>query len=161
MAELEGWADIHDHDDEMIIVGRPIPRLAMAEPLAGRTARISWQEGGVEDVDLAPAIMSHRAFIALRSDDALFAQMRVGERGDCIVWPDGAELSAVWIEELATQTLSNLEFRDAMSELQLSLDGMAARLGIARRLVADYRKDKIIPQVVVLATRYLLERHRG
>jgi len=48
-----------------------------------------------------------------------------------------------------------------MDALQMSLDGMAARLGIARRLVADYRKDKPIPKTVALATRYLLEQRKA
>lgn len=47
---------------------------------------------------------------------------------------------------------------DAMDKLHLTLDGMAARLGIARRLVADYRKDKPIPKHIALATKYLLSR---
>jgi len=41
------------------------------------------------------------------------------------------------------------------------LDGMAARLGVARRLIADYRKDKPIPKVVALATRQLLSTQLG
>ena len=48
-----------------------------------------------------------------------------------------------------------------MDRLHLTLDGMAARLGVARRLVADYRKDKPIPKHIALATRYLLERKAG
>jgi hypothetical protein len=47
-----------------------------------------------------------------------------------------------------------------MDELTLSLDGMAAQLGIARRLVADYRKDKPIPKSIALAVRYLVEHQR-
>jgi len=84
--------------------------------------------------------------------------MQVSEYGDCLEWEDGAELSAVWIEELAEESLNNAEFRDAMDKLNLTLDGMSARLGIARRLVADYRKDKPIPKHIALATKYLLLR---
>jgi hypothetical protein len=34
-------------------------------------------------------------------------------------------------------------------------------LGVSRRLIADYRKNKPIPRLVALATRYLLERRRA
>ncbi len=121
-------------------------------------ARILWKTGIAEWVDLTPALANHRAFVRLRSDDALFARLRVSEYGDCLEWDDGSELSAVWIEELAEETLDNAKFRDAMDKLHLTLDGMAARLGIARRLVADYRKDKPIPKHIALATKYLLSR---
>jgi hypothetical protein len=66
-------------------------------------------------------------------------------------------LSAAWIEELIDDPLDNAQFREAMNKLHLSLDGMAARLGVARRLIADYRTDKPIPKHIALATRYLLQ----
>lgn len=76
---------------------------------------------------------------------------------NALEWADGSELSAVWIEELALGSLDNAEFRAAMERMNMSLDGMAGYLGIARRLVASYRKDKHIPRHVALATRYLLQ----
>lgn len=137
-----------------------MPAIKAAEPLNGFQARIEWEDGREEIVDLSPAIFSHRAYVSLRSDPALFASFKVRDRGDALVWPDGRELSADWINELSPRELDNAEFRDAMSQLRLSLDGMAARLGIARRLVADYRKDRPIPKTVALATLYLLEHQR-
>jgi len=78
-----------------------------------------------------------------------------------VVWEDGSELSATWLYELSEPAfLTNAEFRSAMDRLHMSLDGMAMRLGIARRLVAEYRKDKPIPRTVALATRHLVDRHR-
>ena len=134
-----------------------MPAIRKAEPIANFVLRVEWDDGREEEIDVAPAILSHRAYIALRSDPVLFASFAVRERGDSLVWPNGQELSADWIQELAPRELANAEFRDAMSQLRLSLDGMAARLGIARRLVADYRKDRPIPKTVALATRYLVE----
>jgi hypothetical protein len=52
--------------------------------------------------------------------------------------------------------LSNEDFRAAMRTLDASLDVMAERLGVGRRMVAYYRKDMPIPKSVALATRYLL-----
>ena len=121
----------------------------------------SGRTGGTQLVDLTPALASHRAFVGLRLDDNAFRAFAVSEMGDALEWPDGAELPSTWIEELADASLDNAEFRDAMDTLQMSLDGMAARLGIARRLIADYRKDKPIPKHIALATRYLLEQRKA
>lgn len=141
-----------------IEVGNPLPGIVAAVPLEDRKVQITWRSGDVQTVDLWPALASHRAFVKLRTDDQHFSALRVSEFGDCLEWPDGAELPATWIEELADSPLGNLEFRQAMDDLNMSLDGMAARLGIARRLVADYRRDKPIPKVIALATLYLLSR---
>ncbi len=145
-------------DNDFISVGRPLPRIEGAVPGEGRTAHVTWKSGVTQLVDLAPALANHRVFVRLRTDDELFSKMKVSDYGDCLEWPDGAELSAMWIEELADAALDNAEFREAMDKLHLTLDGMAARLGIARRLVADYRKDKPIPKNIALATKYLLIR---
>jgi hypothetical protein len=143
-----------------IAVGAPLPRLESVEALGGRQVAVTWQGRPRQIVDLTPALASHRAFVRIRSDDALFRTVQVSQQGDCLEWPDGSELPAYWIEELAETPLGNAEFRDAMKSLQMSLDGMAARLGVARRLIADYRKDKPIPKHIALATRYLLEQRK-
>ena len=148
-------------DDQIISVGRRIPRILNAEPGVGRLVLIEWDDRPAQTIDLTPALASHRAFVRIRTDDVLFRSLKISEFGDCLEWPDGAELSAVWIEELADEFLDNEQFRDAMDKLQMSLDGMASRLGIARRLIADYRKDKPIPKMVALATRYLLEQRKA
>lgn len=144
-------------DDDFVEVEGPLPVIRRAEHVKGFVLRVEWDDGREEEVDVGPAIMSHRAFVSLRTDPSAFAAFKVRDRGDCLVWSEGQELSADWIQELAPRALNNEEFRDAMKQLRLSLDGMAARLGIARRLVADYRKDRPIPTTVALATRYLLE----
>ncbi|WIJ23653.1 DUF2442 domain-containing protein [Devosia sp. RR2S18] len=147
-------------EDDFVEIGGPLPRIRSARFAGEMKVSVEWEGGKVEIVDLRPAIMSHRHFVALRDNPELFASFRVRERGDALMWPDGQELSAVWIEELAPVTMRNDEFRQAMDDLRLSLDGMAARLGIARRVVADYRKDRAIPPSIALATRYLLEHQR-
>lgn len=144
-------------DDNFVEVGGPMAVILRAKPLGQMRIRVDWQDGRQEDIDIGPAIHSHRAFVTLRQDPELFSAFEVRSRGDALVWPGGQELSADWIAELAPRELDNAEFREAMAQLRLSLDGMAMRLGIARRLVADYRKDKPIPRTVALATRYLLE----
>lgn len=147
-------------DDDFIAVGEPLPRIESARFIDGMNVEITWQSGKVETIDLTPAIVGHRQFVRLRSDAKSFAKFAVSETADSLIWENGEELSAVWLEELAPASLGNAEFRQAMDELRFSLDGMAARLGIARRLIADYRKDKPIPPSIAMATRYLVERHR-
>lgn len=108
-----------------------------------------------------PAFASHRGFVRLREDDELFRHVSLGEYGAYLGWPDGSELSSAWIDRLRRSSLGNAEFRHAMDDLNISLDGMAAELGVSRRLIADYRKDKPIPKVVALATRYLLDQRKA
>lgn len=145
--------------DDLITVGKPIPRIASAVPLHGRMVEITWKDGGRKVVDLAGSLASRRVFIPLRNDDDLFRTLRVSEYGDALEW-DGPDLEfpASWLDRLADTEFSNEDFRRAMDVLDLSLDGMAAELGLSRSLVAEYRKDKPIPRHVALAMLYLLTR---
>ena len=144
---------------ELVGTGVPLPRIQDFSIGGGRIVNVRWQSGEQHIVDLTPALVSHRAFVRLRSDDALFRTAAMDEFGDAIVWDDGSELSASWIYDLAEpDILSNDEFRSAMDTLHMSLDGMAVRLGVARRLIAEYRKDRPIPRTVSLATRHLVDR---
>jgi hypothetical protein len=146
--------------DEFIEAGKPLRKIAAAVPLEARAVEVTWRDGNVEAIDLMPALLSHRSFVRLRTDDLLFSKIGVSEFGDALEWPDGSELTAAWIDELRPIEFGNDEFREAMEVLDLSLDGMAARLRIARRLVADYRKDKPIPATVAFAVQYLVEKRR-
>ncbi len=140
--------------------GEVLPRIAAAQPLDGRNVHITWQDGTSQVVDISPALASRRVFLRLRTDAPLFRTLRVNEFGNAIEWEDGAELTAIWIERLAPTSLKNDEFREAMDRLGFSLDGMASRLGLSRRLIASYRKDKPIPETVGLAVRYLIDKQR-
>lgn len=144
-----------DDDDDI-----PLPRLASVEPLDGRKIRVTWRDGRSQVVDISPALASRRIFLQLRTDDELFRTVRVNEDGVAIEWDDGAELTAMWIERLVPTSLGNDEFRDAMDQLGFSLEGMASRLGLSRRLIASYRKDKPIPETVGLAVRYLVDKQK-
>lgn len=150
-----------DTTDEWIEEGRQLPRIERARPLGDRNVELTWRgQRRSTVVDITPALANLRIFKRLRTDDRLFRELSVNEDGNALEWPDGAELSAVWIERLTESALDNSQFRDAMDEMEMSLDGMAAHLGVSRRLIANYRKDKPIPKAVALATRYLLERRR-
>lgn len=147
-------------ENELIIVGEPLPRISSVHLLDARQVRIDWAGGVSRVVDLMPALASHRAFIALRSDDDLFRTIRVNEDGNALEWADRSELSAEWIGRLPSCVMANSEFRTAMDDLRMSLDGMAAALQISRRMIAEYRKNKPIPRHIAYATRYLT-RHQA
>ncbi len=147
-------------ENELVIVGKPLPRISSVHLLDARKVRIDWAGGVSRVLDLMPALASHRAFIALRSDDDLFRTVQVNEDSNALEWADGSELSAEWIERLPSCVMANSEFRTAMDDLRMSLDGMAAALQISRRMIAEYRKDKPIPRHIAYATRYLT-RHQA
>jgi hypothetical protein len=147
-------------DDDRIAVGAPLPRLAGAVPLDGRMVKVMWRSGKTSVVDLAPALASRRAYIPLRNDDELFRTLRVSEYGNAVEWDGGLDFSAAWLSRLPEAEFTNADFRQAMEQLHLSLDGMAAMLDISRRKVAEYRKDDPIPKHIAYATRYLLQRAR-
>ncbi|MCM2291446.1 DUF2442 domain-containing protein [Allorhizobium sp. BGMRC 0089] len=144
------------HND-LISVGTPLPRISKAEWIEKRLVRITWKTGKTSAVDLAPALLSRRVYMSLRDDDALFAKLRVDEYGTCIEWPGGLDFSALWLSKLPSVEFDNASFRDAMDDLGMTLEGMAAALEISRRQVADYRKEKPIPRNIAYATRYLVE----
>ncbi len=145
--------------DDVIRVGRPLPRIAAVAIEDRRRVHVTWRDGTVVTVDLAPVILSHRVFIPLRKDDDLFQTVRVNEDGTAIEWDGGIELSGEWIERLPPIGMDNAEFRQIMDQLDLTLDGMAAQLDVSRRLIAQFRGVRPIPSNIALAARYLAEHH--
>ncbi|MBB1248510.1 DUF2442 domain-containing protein [Rhizobium sp. G21] len=144
--------------DDRIRIGAPLPRIIKANPVEGREVEITFDGGRPKRVDLRPVLESRKFFIPLRKDDEAFRRFKVSDYGDALEWPDGVELGALWLERLPDISFNNADFRDAMQRLGLSLDGMAAALGLSRRQIAHYRDDKPIPRHVALATRYLVDR---
>ncbi|KAB1071599.1 hypothetical protein [Methylobacterium planeticum] len=147
---------------DRIRVGDPLPRLAgvTAEPGSLRVS-VTWATGAragrTETVDLAPHLFTYRRFGPLRSDPTLFARARLGEWGASIAWgaDDDLEIPASVVEDLAARAMTNAEFSAFLDRHRLTLDAAAAQLGISRRLVAYYAKDRAIPRLVALACAYL------
>jgi hypothetical protein len=147
------------NDNYIVSAGEALPRIAEATPLDGRKVHVHFTDGSAKTVDLAPALASRRIYIPLRDDDALFRSFRISEYRNALEWNDDLDFSAMWLKALPPAEFANSEFRDALDRLQMTYDGMALALGISRRTVADYLKDKPIPIHIGLATRYLLEHH--
>jgi hypothetical protein len=88
-------------------------------------------------------------------DPRVFAQVRVGEWGHSVEWPDGTEIGA---EALWLETLSAIGREDTRGFLEwrlrhgLSLSKTADALGLSRRMVAYYSNgEKIVPKPILLA----------
>jgi hypothetical protein len=133
-------------------------RLRSASVVEGRHIRVLWEGGASEVKDISPALANNRSFVRLRKDDALFRTARVKADGSGVKWADGSEISAVSLLELPQTLMDNREFCNIMSDLNLSVEGLSALLGLSRRVIADYRRDKSIPKHVALSLRYLVER---
>ncbi len=86
--------------DDIISVGRPLPRLASVDVVTVHTIRIRFTSGVTRLVDLGPVLRSRAVFKTIHDDEQLFRQVAVNADGNALEWPDGAELSAVWLAEL-------------------------------------------------------------
>jgi hypothetical protein len=104
-------------------------------------------------VDLAPLIFSKKIFAPLRDDEPLFRTVHVVEDGAAIAWGVGGEIdmAATTIESLADEIMTPADFAEFLRRNGLSLDSAAAQLGISRRLVGYYAKERAIPRYIALA----------
>lgn len=143
-------------DNETITVGAEMPALGAIRHIRDFTVSVRWAAGArrgiTEEVDLAPAILQFRVFTPLRTDPALFSSVRIDDDGATLVWGDGQiDMAATTVERLASDAMSNAEFRAFIDRHRLTLDAAGAVLGLSRRQVAYYAKDRPIPRLVALA----------
>jgi Protein of unknown function (DUF2442) len=89
--------------DKMVRVGKPIPRISSVTAEDGLSVRITWQDGRSESIDLAPTILTFKAFRPLRNSPELFAKVDVEENGSGIRWNDEMDLASYTLERLADQ----------------------------------------------------------
>lgn len=151
-----------DEGDAIMTVGEPLPKLASVA-VAGDpyTVTVTWAAGArlgcTDKVDLAPVIFTFKVFRPLRDGTVPFDAVRLGDWGASIRWDgnDDLEIGAETIEDLAAAAMTNTEFSDFLRRNGLTLDAAAAQLGIARRRVAYFAKDREIPRYIALACRQL------
>jgi len=143
-------------DNDIITVGEPMPRIAGIRHVHDHVVSVTWADGprqGItENVDLTPVIMQYRFFQPLRGDIGLFASVQLGEDGHMLVWDNGRiDMAATTVERLTSESMTNAQFQAFLERHGLTLDAAAAVLGISRRQVAYYAKDRPIPRLVTLA----------
>lgn len=140
---------------------KTLPRIAAVsageKPL---TLRIRWVDGEEAEVDVSGLVETFRLYEPLRRSHQLFRQVRLGEYGTDVVWPDEMDIAAVTLWRLAQEqsgtTMSPEAFRHWRERNAYTLDLAARALGVSRRMVAYYEQGaKPIPRVVALATRSL------
>ena len=141
---------------DIIVVGEALPRLAAVRPLDGRRIAVKWangsRAGATEEVDLAPVIMTLRFYAPLRDDPHLFGTVELVDDGHTLVWGDGRiDMAATTVERLAREGMTNADFRAFLRRHRLTLDGAGAALGLSRRQIAYYAKDRPVPRLVALA----------
>ena len=124
------------------------------------TLRIRWVDGEEAEVDVSGLVETFRLYEPLRRSHQLFRQVRLGEYGTDVVWPDEMDIAAVTLWRLAQEqsgtTMSPEAFRHWRERNAYTLNSAARALGVSRRMVAYYEQGaKPIPRVVALATRSL------
>lgn len=140
---------------------KPMPRISVVKPGPGLTIDVTWEigsrSGTAECIDLEPDILTYKIYRSLRGAKGrpVFEDVRVTDGGTRLVWPDGTDMAATSLERLAEESMTNEEFRIFLSANNLSLTAASAQLGISRRQVAYYAKDKEVPRQIALACRGL------
>ena len=75
-------------------------RVSAVQPVHDFVVRLSFTDGTVRDVDLAPFLWG-AVFEHLREDSELFRQVRVDHELGTIVWPNDADLDPDVLYETA------------------------------------------------------------
>src|SRR5579863_246806 len=116
--------------------------------------RLRWTNDKVFVVDLEESVHRLKALKNLR-DRKFFARAEIGEGGHSIVWPDGADMGADRLWEIALEQNgrpATAEFIRWRMRNGLSLTDAAAAVGISRRAVAYYASgEEPVPRTVQLA----------
>ena len=125
------------------------------------TLRVRWDRGNESLIDVSGMIENFRVYAPLRNSPELFRQVRVGEYGTDVVWPDEIDMAAdtLWrlAQEQSGETMTAEAFRRWRERRAYTLDEAARALGLSRRMVAYYEEGhRPIPRVVALATRALV-----
>jgi hypothetical protein len=116
---------------------------------------LAWSDG-TDAVLRLVAILDDPAFAALR-DPEEFARVAVGDWGQSLCWPSGAEMGAdmLWLETLTATGHSDARaFLEWRTRHALSLSKAAEALGVSRRMIAYYSNgEKKVPKPILLACR--------
>lgn len=143
-------------DNDRITVTASIPKIGAVTAGEPFTVVVTWRDGRTESIDIAPIILSFKAFRPLRDDSALWAGVRVDEHGSAIVWSDDMDMANYTLDRLAEagRPMSREDFRAWMKRHGLTLDTAAPVLNISRRQVAAFSSgEKTIDRTIKLACR--------
>lgn len=151
-------------ETERTRIGEPMPSIESVAASDATRILVTWsggsRKGTTTNVDVAPLIYSKKVFAPLRNDPALLQTVHTVEGGAAIAWGENDEIdmAATSVERLADEFMTPMDFSAFLQRHSLSLDAAAAQLGISRRLVAYYAKEREVPRYIALACAYLDER---
>lgn len=126
--------------------------LTRVEALPNHRMQVSWADAPDATIDLTRTLKAG-PFHGL-SDQAVFAQVRLGDWGHSVVWPGEIEMGAdaLWLDSLSAwgreDTRAFLEWRLRNG---LSLNAAAEALGLSRRTIAYYSGGRAVPRSILLA----------
>lgn len=70
----------------------PRTTVTSVEPLDGRWLRLTFADGAVHELDLAPVLEAGGVFSAIRDNDELFRAVEVDHEFGAITWPGEIDL---------------------------------------------------------------------
>lgn len=135
---------------------RPI---SAVEPLAGRSLRITWDDGGSSNVDLADWIQAGGRIVAKLNDPALFAQAHVGEDGAAVEWiEDELTIDSIHLQLLESEQKGAPLLPESLKRWRkrhgLTQAEAAKALGVSPRMFQNYEGGRhFLPLTVALACR--------
>ena len=134
-------------------------QIAAVEPLAGRSLRIAWEDGGGSTVDLADWIRTGWRILARLDDPALFATARVGEAGAVVEWiEDELTIDSIHLQLLESEQKGAPLLPDGLKRWRkrhgLTQAEAAKALGVSLRMFQNYEGGShFLPLTVALACR--------
>jgi hypothetical protein len=144
------------NDPEIVNTGIPLPVIGAVKSVGGYNVEVTWvageRTGRTEVIDIAPMVLSYKAYRPLREAPELLNTVAVINDGDAIAWGDGSILmSAEAVESLSSQEMTPAEFVAFMARNKLTEEGVASLLGYKRRQIGYFKTTGPIPRVVALA----------
>jgi hypothetical protein len=136
---------------EAVNMADDAPNVRAAQAGEGRLVIITWKAGGESVIDLAGHLSRYAVYAPLRSDDAQFAGVRVGEWGWSIGWSGDMEISSDTLWRLALEQ-GSAWLRSWRRGHRMTQAAAARALGVSPRMWRYYEAGShLLPKTVRLA----------
>ena len=132
-------------------MGDEPPNIRSVRAGEGRTLFVTWKGGAESPADVGAHLARYAVFAPLRTDDAAFRKVSVGEWGWSVHWSDDMEISsdALWRLALEQGAAWLRSWREAHRMTQAEA---ASALGVSTRMWRYYEAGThLLPKTVRLA----------
>ena len=127
------------------------PNVSAVRAVSDHSVAVSWKGGGESLIDLSEHIARFKVFAPLRSDDAPFSTVAVGEWGWSIGWSEDMEISSDALWRLALEQ-GAAWLRSWRRRHRLTQAAAADALGVSPRMWRYYEAGShLLPKTVRLA----------